>query len=431
MVHKADVTKGSMIAAALVASLLATTSSWAQPSAPEPPPPTRPWHEAFGFRAFADGYASVNYNFPKPAGSANARTRAFDRSSGFALAWAGVDLSHPAEPVGGTLSLRYGPAADLINGDEPGGLKQLQQAYASWAPGGGSWTFDFGKFYTIYGAEPNESQDNINYSRSLLYLFLTPQWHTGLRVTWEASESVTMRFLAVNGYNRSIDNNVGKTFGAQLDWAVSDNFGLTLGWLGGPEQDDSLVVSCPAGTSYAPTAAGCTGSPGTPAANYNVDRGGANDLDAWRHLIDLIATWDVSERLSLVLNANLLQEGLRNDTESSNAENITAYGVLLGGEYQVSETWQLALRGTYMSSTGDELTNRSGYPLGVQDLAIATGTFTIGYRPTENLVLRLENRGDFALSAEDDDEKNIFQKDVRGSTDRMLTTTLGVVVTTN
>ncbi|HEY1534932.1 MAG TPA: porin, partial [Polyangiaceae bacterium] len=180
------------------------------------------WYDAFDVRLFADAYYSVNYNFPKPQAGGNDLIRAFDTNNGFALAWAGLDISHPADPVGGTLALRFGPSAKRYNSscltakcDADYGLENVKQAFASWRPGGegSAVSLDFGKFDTIYGAEVAESQDNINYTRGALYWLGQPLFHTGLRVNVELGQYVSLRALAANGWNNSVDNNAGKTFG--------------------------------------------------------------------------------------------------------------------------------------------------------------------------------------------------------------------------
>ena len=74
-------------------------------------------------------------------------------------------------------------------------------------------SFDFGKFDTIYGAEVAESQDNLNYTRGVVYWFTQPLFHTGLRVNAELTDELMLRGLLVNGSNNTIDNNVGKNLG--------------------------------------------------------------------------------------------------------------------------------------------------------------------------------------------------------------------------
>ncbi len=86
----------------------------------------------------------------------NGVIRAIDTSNGFAVAWAGVDIAHAPEPVGGTLSLRFGPSARrynsscVVNCDAEYGLANVKQAFASFRLGKKSpLTLDFGKCDTI------------------------------------------------------------------------------------------------------------------------------------------------------------------------------------------------------------------------------------------------------------------------------------------
>ncbi|HYP88766.1 MAG TPA: outer membrane beta-barrel protein, partial [Polyangiaceae bacterium] len=197
------------------------------PADPEPdlPPPTASsddadgsysWYDAIEFSAFADGYLSVNYNFPKPQSGRNV-LRAHDTTNGFALAWVGVNASYPADPVGATVSLRFGPAArevgncfndDKSTCDANNGLQNVKQAFASWKPGGSDsmLQLDLGKFETPFGAEVSESHLNMNYTRSMLYAS-QPVTHTGLRATLAFADAFDLKLLAVNGWNNSIDNN--------------------------------------------------------------------------------------------------------------------------------------------------------------------------------------------------------------------------------
>ena len=434
---------GSRRLAASLAGVLGlslTELAAAQAGAPEPPPPMEPWYDALDLRAFADAYGSFNYNTPKPQSRGNDATRAYDVTNGFALAWVGVDASYEADPVGGAVGLRWGPSAELYSGacfsggatpcDGDIGLQFLKQAYASWRPGGPEsvFTLDFGKFDTIYGAELAESQDNMNYTRGVVYWWAQPAFHTGLRANVEITPELGLTALAVNGYNNTVDNNAGKTFGLQLALVPSDSFGAYLGWLGGPEQDDAVIVSCDPGEAYDESVGGCAPSTGAAGGDEVVDRGGANDFDAWRHLIDLVINFDATDDLSFVLNGDLVFEGVRSidpATLETDVDNQMLYGAMLSARYQLDETWAIAGRGEYFADP-DGL---AGF--GSEGFSLATGTLTLEAAPTENLVLRLEQRGDFALGSDVDGGEDIFPKNERGLESQMITTTLGVVVTTN
>src|SRR5688500_11328141 len=71
------------------------------------------WYDLIEFSAFVDAYASFNFNFPKPQYGKN-KLHAHDANTGFSLSWVGINASYPADPVGGTVSLRFGPTAQQL-----------------------------------------------------------------------------------------------------------------------------------------------------------------------------------------------------------------------------------------------------------------------------------------------------------------------------
>ncbi len=413
------------------AGIFAAAEANAQPVPPEPPPPVEPWYEALDFGLFADAYASFNTNTPKPQEDASF-LRAYDATTGFALSWVGVDVSYDPQPVGGTLSLRMGPSAetyaDSCLGNESrcdaevAGLGLVKQAFASWQPVSGL-QFDFGKFDTIYGAEVAESQDNLNYSRGAVYWLAQPLFHTGLRAAVRVLPEIHVNALVVNGWNNTIDNNMGKTFGLQSVVQPWPELSVSLGWLGGPEQDDVATLDCAADTVYSPVTGTCAPVPGVPAGSYFVDRGGANEIDAWRHLADLVVAWQPSNAFTLVANGDFGVEGVRR--LDAKVDSRSYWGAMLGARYALTEVWAVAGRGEYFSDP-------DGHATGFDDLKLVTATLTLEASPTPNLQLRLEGRGDFAVDANvpgpDEHRTNIFPARVREAVDQQLTATLSAVV---
>jgi hypothetical protein len=420
--------------------LVLVRSAAAQTPPPEPPPPVAPWYEALDLGAFADAYASVNFNFPKPQAHSN-RLRAFDDSNGVALSWVGLDASYDPDPVGGAIELRFGPsAARHAAADAGSGLEFVKQAYAGWRPGGGPLRLDFGKFDTIYGAEADDSQDNWNYSIGALSWIAQPNFHAGLHATWQLTPAFELHGLVVNGWDHTLDNNIGKTFGVQLRFAPSATFGASLGWLGGPEQDDSETVPCAADFTYDSESGDCVPALGTEAATYTVDRGGANAFEAWRHLFDLVLRFEATETLQFVLNASYGLEGVRRLASPTETVIDTKrwYGAMLAARFQIDEIWAVAGRGEYLADvdgnkTSQLLQDPDFVPLAransLSELALWTATLTLEAAPTQNLLLRLEGRGDFA--AEGTPTRNVFDERARDKTATQITTTLGVVVKTD
>ena len=391
------------------------------------PAPAR-WYDWIDVSAFVDAYASVNYGFPKPQFDSNV-LRTYDATNGFSLSWAGIDIGHEPDPVGGLISLRFGPSA-LVHGgsclsddrsinpcDSDLEFGSLKSALVSWRPTH-NFGLGFGKFDSPFGAEVAESQNNINYTRGLLYLHAYPLFHTGLRASWTPAEAFGLDLLLVNGWNNTIDNNLGKTFG--LSGTVRPVRGLEfrLGWLAGPEQDDVIQVPCAAGTAYSADVGGCAPDPNaTTAANYNVDRGGANDLDAWRQLFDLLVEIRPTEQWYVVIGGDYGFENVKSrvsDDEDLDFQDY--YGAVLGARYELTPVWALAARGEYLGDPEGLVTSDN-------DGSLASATLTIDARIHEILLLRLENRGDFELNGHD-----IFPKGTREGRDWQVTTTFGAVV---
>ena len=56
-----------------------------------------------------------------------------------------------------------------------------------------------------------ESQDNWNYSRSVLFGYAIPFYHVGLRATLPVTDKVSLAGYAVNGWNNGTEFNGKKT----------------------------------------------------------------------------------------------------------------------------------------------------------------------------------------------------------------------------
>jgi len=323
------------------------------------------------YSAFVDGYSSINVLDIEAL--ENGYPRAFDSHNGFALSWVGVDLSYEPGgvfgPVGATISLRAGPTATALAGaDAALNLAPLSQAYVTLQAFEGL-SVDFGKFNTLYGAEVAESWLNHNYTRGALYTLLQPAFHTGLRVNWAATDTLFVKFLAVNGYTTK-DNNAMKTFGLQVGYAGGP-WSVSLGYLLGPEQD-----------------------------NNNKDL---------KHLIDLIVGFNPSERLSLTLNADFVMEEVGDTTQKS-------FGVLASGRLQFTDIWGVGLRGEFI---GDA----DGYVSGIADQNLVTGTLTIMASLGKYALLSLDTRLDYMT-------EGAFIHTDGGDSKMQLTSTLGVVFKT-
>ncbi len=98
---------------------------------------------------------------------------------------------------------------------------------------------DFGKFVTHIGAETIESIKNNNYSHAFFYTYGIPFQDTGLRVHYDWSSTFYTELYVLNGWNVTVDNNSGKTFGPSIGWSPSPKFSFYLNYLVGPEQNNN------------------------------------------------------------------------------------------------------------------------------------------------------------------------------------------------
>lgn len=387
---------------ALAAAAVALSASQAVAQEKETEAPEKRWYDAIEVGAFVDGYASLNLNFPKPETDQNL-FRANDTNNGFSLAWAGLDLTYDAAPVGATLALRFGPQALSHAGGDLGlGLEYVRQAFVTWTPTE-NLTLDFGKWDTVVGIEALDSQENINYTRGVLYWLSQPTFHTGLRARYTFNEQLDMLAFVVNGVNVTADNNLGKTFGYQINVTPSDLLSVSLAYIGGPEQPDTEIVTTPEGEEVRSI-------------------GGANKR--FRHFVDLFATINPNDDLSILLNAELGLEDVVSEGLPDAPDPVKWFGVLAGVRYAFTENLAAAYRAElYLDPDGftSGLTDAEGRPL---DLRIITNTLTLEASPTPNLIVKLDGRIDLA-------NESIYPKGIDETRTILPTVTLGVVAKTN
>ncbi len=390
-----------------------------------------PWYEKLSVGAFIDTYFSMNYGLPKPQGGRN-RFRAFDHNNGFSVAWGGLDIAYSGEEFGGTLDLRFGPSAARLAGvDVDNGLENVKQAFATWRPGGGIVTLDFGKFDTIVGAEAADSQLNFNYTRGYLFWLAQPFFHTGLRANFDVNDQFWITGLIANGWDNSVDNNFGKTFGVQFNYAMpgdSPLFDAHLAYVTGPEGQDWGQTPCPdPGTTFDPESRLCNTNVPDSSSLVARDAGDANT--ELRHLIDLVLGINPSPDFSMLLNADFgidsVRTGPLNARLLAGFESQSWFGVSAAARLQFNEQWAGALRAELLSDPDARTTaGDDPYVVNVEDLMLYDVTLTAEVAPVENLILRLDNRLDIS-------NEKVFQQQLRTYESIQFTSTLGAVVTTN
>jgi hypothetical protein len=373
------------------------------PAAPESAPPAEdePWYKTFKIGAFVDTYASLNYNLPKPQQDANLY-HPYDSHPGFGIAWAGIDTSIEAGPVGAVAQLRLGPAVKnlaLNDFNAPGNIGNLQNAYLTWKPQGkeGNITLMGGKFDTLFGAEVAVSHQNINYTRGALYNLAQPFFHTGLRADGVFGP-VTVKLMAVNGWNNTIDNNQAKSFGGQVSYTPVEQFTASVGYMGGAEQPEQVAGVDATGAAI--TAA-------NPGANSR-----------WRHLGDVVLDVKPHPSVRILANATFVADKVLDPTTGGD-KNVNWWGVSLMGRYAVNNYFGVGGRFEFIRDKDGQITAPNA-----KDMSLITGTLTLEAIPVKNIVIRLDNRIDRAT-------EEVFANRTDGFNKNQLTTTLGLVVKTN
>ena len=181
---------------------------------PAPPPPKSVFTQGgIDFSFLFDGYVDGNFNHPD---SGYNQLRNFDfRANTLHVNMGKITIDRGPAPVGFHLDVGFGQTFDVIHSADraPEAFKYFEQAYVSFKPK--SWhgvEVDAGEFVTSAGAEVIETNQNWNYSRSLLFAWAIPYYHFGVRASIPIGK-FTGGVQVVQGWNNIYDNNSGKTVG--------------------------------------------------------------------------------------------------------------------------------------------------------------------------------------------------------------------------
>lgn len=366
----------SLLLAALAVpgmAMAADAETMFMPEKPGAPPGGLPFDHAGHIDI---GYTSLSEfgRFAVTPNNFNNRVFDFDRNT---LSLHAIDLTLsklPANGFGGLVNLTVGKDADTIaaygtidksRGPANGVDKKFDvtQAYVHYATG--PLMLIAGKYVTLAGAEVIKSPSDVNYSRSILFGYAIPFTHTGIRGTYKFSDMLSLVAGVNNGWDNFQDTNGDKTLELGLSWTPAKSFALAAQGYSGKEQLGNYAC--------APAAACVNPQKGT------------------RNLIDLVATFNATEQLTLVLNYDYGSQG--NATLIGGATGTARWEGWAGyANYQINDQWRLSLRGEYFN-------DRDGYRTVVAP-GVSSGqrwkeaTVTVAYLPTKNIELRGEVRGD-------------------------------------
>jgi len=205
--------------------------------------------EGVEMHAFASSSYTFNFNQPtqRAPNSATNVNRVYDKDHNSFKFDVGELVFLKDTPKSGDVGFRtdltYGFSQPEVNqsaddtGDTQSHQFDVQQGFVSYkAPIGSGLQLDFGKFNTHIGAEVMDGYDgwNYNFSRSWLFSF-GPFTHTGLRASYTINDMISVLGMVANGWDNTVENNDGKSVGAQIAITPNDSVSLLLNWVSGPE----------------------------------------------------------------------------------------------------------------------------------------------------------------------------------------------------
>ena len=307
------------------------------------------------------GYIDASYTNLSGVGvfTSGGADRVFDtKKSGFTLQQAAISVGYqPKSGFGAFLNLTAGNDADLIAPYSLYGKSHkfdVTQAYLQYATS--SVTVIAGKFVTLAGAEVIASPTNPNYSRSILFGFAIPYTHTGVRATYAASDTVNLILGVNNGWDDLKDTNTSNTIEIGASYAPLKTFTLVAAGYFGKERIGYMTNQGPEGK---------------------------------RSLVDVVATWNATDALSVVLNYDW---GRQQDVTDGMVTPYDAKWSGLAGylNYTINDQWKTSLRAEYLD---DSDAYRTGVAQKWKEV-----TLTLAYLPVKSVEVRLEGRADSADS---------------------------------
>lgn len=315
--------------------------------------------DAFLLSGYIDG--SYNYLVKSNKFTSGVFDRVYDlEENGFTLHQLAVTLAkQPAEGLGGLLNIFAGRDANITAAygwDPYYGSQTLAvdplQAYLQYSVH--ALTIIGGKFTTLASYEAVDPTVDTNFSRSILWGYATPTTALGIRGIYTANDKWKFIGGLNNGWDSIRDSSRRKTIELGITYTPNKCFSLSAqGYSGGQRSQDRT----------------------------------ATGPQSIRDLIDIVAIWNITDKLTYVLNYDY---GIQ--TKAALPAGNIAEGVWQGiagyVNYKFHEKWRTSVRGEIFS-------DRNGYRTGVVQ-SWKELTLTLAYAPIKNAELRAETRRDFS-----------------------------------
>ena len=271
----------------------------------------------FTFSGYIDSYYMANFNNPIDRSNlgVSGTARAFDQRSGqFSLGLVQTKIGYSTAKSDVVVDLTFGPNADLGQyGNLIGPLGRgttalaIKQAYFNWKATD-KLTLTAGQFGTHIGYEVIDAPVNYHYSLSNLFNN-GPFYHIGVKAAYAFSDKFSVMGGLINNVDALNDNNGQIGLIAQVFVQPAKGFNLYLNAITSNEASEDLT----------------TGK--TPEGQYS--------------LLDLVATYQITDKFSLGLN---VATGVQDANNDGKYDKESWGGFAIYPKYDISSTFSLGAR---------------------------------------------------------------------------------------
>ncbi len=166
------------------------------------------------------------YDFNNPANVDRVFTTQPSRSNEFNLNLGHIEVNLNSDKLRSRFAIQTGTSVQINYAAEPsvGSIsgsdvsRHIQEARIGYRISKSTWV-DAGIFFAHVGAETWLSKDNINLTRSLVADF-SPYYLSGVKLTHQATEALTLQLLITNGWQNISENNSDKNIGTGIDYSL-------------------------------------------------------------------------------------------------------------------------------------------------------------------------------------------------------------------
>lgn len=177
------------------------------------------------FGGFVDAYYAFDFN--RPANFDRSFTTQPARHNEFNVNLAFVEAKLDAPRIRGRFAIQMGTSVQSNYAGEPRNgsvsgpdvARFIQEAVVGTKVGDNLW-LDGGIFFSHIGMEGFVSRDNPMYTRSLVADY-SPYYETGVKLTWQATPTLSALVTVVNGWQNISETNAAKSAGVRVDYTPS------------------------------------------------------------------------------------------------------------------------------------------------------------------------------------------------------------------